>query len=146
MDSKDEMQIVVARKLRDKDICHYVNMANLTDVGVYITLFTKCGVITGKIISGKKYYESIEKSYSTFQEGTNGAMIYQYFQEAKKNYTEEADWVEDEGASYPLNFMHLEDVSIMVGTGALREFSNGVLRIKIEEIDGYMLGQIQQKS
>ncbi|MFH4258541.1 hypothetical protein WAJ21_19150, partial [Acinetobacter baumannii] len=113
------------------------------DAGAYITIFTKCGVITGKIISGKKYYESIEKSYSTYQQGTNGAITYQYFQDAKKNYTEEADWVDDEGASYPLNFMHLEDVSIMVGTGAWRGFSNGLLRIKIEEIDGHMLGKAQ---
>ncbi|AUW08861.1 hypothetical protein [Klebsiella michiganensis] len=143
MDSKVEMQPVIARKLRDKDIGHYVDMANVADAGAYITIFTKCGVITGKIISGKKYYESIEKSYSTYQQGTYGAITYQYFQNAKKNYTEEADWVEDEGASYPLNFMHLEDVSIMVGTGEWRGFSNGLLRIKIEEIDGYMLGKAQ---
>lgn len=87
MDSKVEMQPVIARKLRDKDIGHYVDMANVADAGAYITIFTKCGVITGKIISGKNITKA-SKSYSTYQQGTYGAITYQYFQNAKKNYTE----------------------------------------------------------
>jgi hypothetical protein len=111
--AKLKMQPVIARKLRDKDIGHYVDMANVADAGAYITIFTKCGVITGKIISGKNDYESI-KSYSTYQQWYIRCYYLSIFSECQEKYTEEADWVEDQGASYPLNFMHLEDVSIMV--------------------------------
>jgi hypothetical protein len=69
------MQPVIARKLRDKDIGHYVDMANVADAGAYITIFTKCGVITGKIISGKNDDESI-KTTAPISSGTYGAITY----------------------------------------------------------------------
>lgn len=46
----------------------------------------------------------------------------------------------------PTNFIHLNEVSLLKGDGNMFNFSNGLLRVKIEEIDGIIIGRLGNKS
>ncbi|WP_380180984.1 gas vesicle accessory protein GvpU [Kalamiella sp. sgz302252] len=136
MSEPSEMTNVFASKMRDADLNFIANIASKLGVGLGVTLFVKGALVTGNTISGKEYYEQIVEFFGETQEGSVEQAIANYFKRTGEAYYTP----EDDEASVPLNFLHLKDVSFRLGSEQFSQHKNGLLRIKIEEIDGFMLG------
>ncbi|HAU5660006.1 gas vesicle protein [Citrobacter sp. Cf140] len=132
----DEVEIneVLAFKFRDEDLTFLNTMVNRFDFSMGITLIVQGSVISGQLIAGKKYYElTAEKLKSV---GFVGEALSQYFEsKATNDYTStDPDFV------YPYNFLHLENVCIRQDNGQMNTLNNALLRVKIEEIEGHIIG------
>ncbi|HDL7084417.1 TPA: gas vesicle protein [Yersinia enterocolitica] len=128
------LEEVITRKTKDQDLMYLVRMANF-GVGVGVTLFSKGTIITGTLMSGKEYYETVASKLS--EVGEFGAVLAEYYtHKAKELYTPS----DDADKEMPLNFLHLKESSFFKGDGGLLKMQNSVLRIKIEEIDGHYIG------
>lgn len=144
MSESNEVEKVVARKLQDADLIYFTNLANKTDVGVDITLFVKGTLLSGTIISGKKYFEAMHQKFESYGDKSYGFLLKDYFSKLLNMYTpgyvDNGEGEEVENKDIPLNFMHLENVSLQSGGGVFNNINGGLLRLKIEEIDGYIFG------
>jgi hypothetical protein len=134
MSDQDELNQVVAFKVKDEDLLFLNKMVNQFDLGIGITLFSQGNVISGQLISGKKYYaltaEKLKKA------GNAGEALAKFFEsKGAEGYTSE-----DPDFEYPNNFLHLEDIKVQIGNGHMNPFNNSLLRIKIEETEGHIVG------
>ena len=59
MNEDFELQEVLSFKVKDSDLSFLNGMVNKLDFGIGITLFVKGCVITGSLISGRKYYSIV---------------------------------------------------------------------------------------
>ncbi|SUW63465.1 Uncharacterised protein [Buttiauxella agrestis] len=136
MSEDAELEQVLALKVRDEDLMFLNNIVNQTDCGIGITLFVHGGVISGTLISGKKYYKFVADNLKAA--GPSGEALSQFFErKGSTGYTSE-----DPSFEYPNNFLHLENVQIRNGEGKMGLLNNAMLRLKIEEIEGHILGNI----
>lgn len=129
-----EIQQVFSRKLCDHDLLKFADNANRYNFQVGVTLVCKGLMISGLIISGRDYYEGVADSFGPNEDST--VAFSNYFRNAAKDrYSPETyDDVE-------INFIHLKNVSVRIGDGQFGDFNKAFLRLKIEEIDGYIFGQ-----
>lgn len=136
MSKDNEIENVLARKMRDADLVFLAQIANNINFGMGITLFCKGTLITGTTISGKEYYESVAASFGPQSSGEGS--IADYFSKTAENvYTEKKDTPDYE---IPLNFIHLKNVAFSSGNGQFIPYNGAFLRLKIEEIDGHIIG------
>lgn len=139
MESHKELDTVISVKPRDADLLFFVDIANSHGVEMGITLLVKGVWISGDIISGKTYYESLAKSLGSYQEGSVAESIADYFKGTAdifyKNTEGQDDYV------IPNNFLHLKDITQNNGSGRMAVMNNAFLRVKVEEIDGYIFGK-----
>ena len=135
MSELTERQLVDVLKSRDLNLEKFAELANQFDFNIALTLFTKGTVISGNTVSGKIYFEALASKYGPHVEGR--PTLGDYFRAFSAEGYEPK---ENEQFSAPLNFLHLEKVHVLTGTGNFVPFSGGLLRIKIEEVDGYILG------
>lgn len=131
--SEINLQSVVSHKIRDNDLVLLVRMANI-GVEIGITLLSKGIMISGLLVSGKSYYEDCVKKLSAV--GRTGEDISVYFSETKELYEPSDD------KEVPLNFLHLKDAVILTGQNRT-SYNTAIFRIKIEEIDGFFIGNVQ---
>ncbi|HAC7850952.1 TPA_asm: hypothetical protein G0E33_08695 [Salmonella enterica] len=132
-ESEMELQNVVSHKIKDRDLVLLVRMAN-AGVEIGITLLSKGVMISGLLVSGKSYYEDCVKKMSAA--GSTGQGISEYFSQAQELYEPSED------KEIPLNFLHLKDAVILTGQNRT-SYNGAIFRIKIEEIDGFFIGNIQ---
>ncbi|EML9987772.1 gas vesicle protein [Citrobacter amalonaticus] len=135
MEQEDEMQYVTALKVQDQDLLtlnRVVNNAAGLELG--ITIFSHGRIISGLLTSGKDFYSTTAEKLKAV--GALGESLAIYFDgKANQMYT----YDESEG-EIPNNFLHLKKVSVMSDNGSRLDMKNAMLRIKIEEIEGYVLG------
>ncbi|QET15127.1 hypothetical protein [Klebsiella pneumoniae] len=124
---------VNSSKMRDADLLALTRMANI-GAGIGVTLLSKGTVISGVLTSGKKYYEDCEKKLDG--KGPIAEAIGSYFAQAKSHYD-----ISEEN-QIPLNFLHLENVVIMAGSARI-PYEGAIFRIKIEEVDGFFIGNVR---
>lgn len=132
----DEIEIgeVVAYKVKDEDLLFLNSIVNKFDYGIGVTLFSNGSVTTGTLISGKQYYSFVAERLK--EAGSVGESLAQFFEnKGATSYTSD-----DPDFLYPNNFLHLENVHIRQDNGRMAALNNAMLRIKIEEIDGHMIG------
>lgn len=140
IENDDVIPVTHAMKSKDATVTYRASIANL-GTGVSITLFLSGVVVTGNLISGKQYYESIASDIKG-SGGESAEIIAKYFSEVG----EAVYGLNDEADAPPTNFIHLNEVSLLKGDGNMFNFSNGLLRVKIEEIDGIIIGRLGNKS
>lgn len=134
MSDQDELNQVVAFKVKDEDLLFLNQMVNRFDLGIGITLFSQGNVISGQLISGKKYYALIASKIKAA--GPAGEALSHYFDnKGAVGYTSE-----DPEFDYPNNFLHLESIKVQRGDGQMGPINDALLRIKIEETEGHILG------
>ncbi|CAI1502617.1 Uncharacterised protein [Serratia grimesii] len=134
MSEENEEQVVISRKLQDADLLKFADLANKYDYSIGITILSKGVLITGRTISGKQYYNSIA-------DASGSAPIAEYFRKVSAPLYTLQDGENVATVNFPLNFIHLENVSMKSGDGLFSQLNGALLRIKIEEIDGYILGE-----
>ena len=130
----NDVKSVFSMKLCDTDLLKFADNANKYNLGVGITLLCKGIVLSGITISGKEYYESVANSYGSAKDDTYSFANY-FLNAAKERYN-----FEDE-QDIPISFIHLRNVSMHSGNGVFKPLNGAYLRLKIEEIDGYIFGQ-----
>ncbi|BEN39455.1 hypothetical protein PTR23_03270 [Serratia nevei] len=136
--SIENLPITQIVKVRDEALTFLCKMANL-DIGVGVTILIKGTVLTGTLISGDKYFKVITEKFKALGSGEVASLISNFFEDfGRETYS----IVEGE-IPPPTNFLHLADVEIVNGNGRMIGMSDGLLRLKIEEIDGSMIGQLK---
>ncbi|HAU5602429.1 TPA: gas vesicle protein [Citrobacter koseri] len=136
MPTEEQMKSVVACKIQDEDLLQLNDVVNRVDFGLGLTIFVKGSVISGSLISGKKYYTALAGKLK--ESGEVGTALAVYFdQKAESQYTKTSD-----DFIFPNNFLHIDQVEIRRDDGRMGQLNGGMLRIKIEEIEGYILGNI----
>jgi len=140
MSELKELQSVEARKLRDNDLLFLANLVNRSEAGVDLTLLVSGTLITGTLISGKKYYTLMQDKFSSFSQNSYGSLVKEYFADVCEVYTPQPENAGDENNEIPLNFIHLEEVAMQTGNGGFSSINGALLRLKIEEVDGYIMG------
>ncbi|CNF49138.1 hypothetical protein [Yersinia mollaretii] len=131
---ENQIQDVISHKIKDADLLYLASIANV-GAGITITLFIKGTIISGTLTSGKEYYKSIASNLAST--GGLGIQVAEYFSNAGKTlYTQD----DNDSKELPLNFLHLEQFATHKNDGGLVYRTGSLLRIKIEEIDGYYLG------
>lgn len=127
---------VVASKMRDMDLVYLTNIVNAVGGSFGITLFLKGTIISGLMISGQEYYSTLAERLA--QVGDVGENLAQHFlQVADDVYTNAA-----ENESIPANFIHMKEVQVRAGSGEFSQMTDALLRLKIEEIDGHIVGNV----
>lgn len=136
MTTEEEMKSVVAHKIQDEDLVQLNRLVNSIDFGLGITIFVKGSVISGSLVSGKKYYNFVADKLKAI--GDTGEALAVYFeQKAQNQYTKNSD-----DFIYPSTFLHIDMVQIRQDDGRMGQLNGAMLRIKIEEIEGYILGNL----
>lgn len=132
---------VNATKLRDIDLCVFADLTNIHNIGLDLTLFVKGTVFSGQLISGGEFYKLSAEKYSSFKDDTFGSLVKHHFDARIHSYEKLYDTNEVENTDLDINYLHLNQVLMQVG-GVRVNIGGGLLRLKIEEIDGYILGRI----
>ncbi|MHB9805447.1 hypothetical protein [Pantoea ananatis] len=134
--SQGNLREVFTNKLKDADLLFIAELVNRTNYGIGVTLFVKGALITGFTVSGSEYYGRQINSLGEFSDHEISQDLLEHFKEGQSHYQDKGE----QGFSYPANFLHLRDVSFKLGEGKVFPMSNGILRVKIEEVDGFALG------
>lgn len=135
MADDNDFQQTLVHKVRDSDLVFLVNIVNKTHASIGVSLLIKGTFVTGQLISGKTYYESVAEELKTA--GDAGVSLSAYFSnKADSIYSPE------EGKDAPNGFLHLKEVSVRNSGGDLGAINGACVRIKIEEIDGHFLGSM----
>jgi len=127
---------VLSHRMKDKALMHFVSCANI-GAGVGITLLVNGQVVYGDLISGKEYCEQMYKKISSAKgDPLLAESIASYFNKLGENtYTKENN------ADVPLNYLHLEKVAYLKGDGHQVNMNGTLLRIRIEDVNGFSLGR-----
>ncbi|QGW17594.1 MULTISPECIES: hypothetical protein [Leclercia] len=128
-----EVQEVVASKVRDNVLLNIVHLTNLDEISVGLTLFCKGTVISGDVISGKEYFASMV-------ENCKGEALKNLYSEIGKTFYEMDP---AKGNEPPLNYIHLKKVAVQGSDSEFTPFLGGLLRMRIDEIDGHLLGRFE---
>jgi hypothetical protein len=123
----------VARKIHDRDLNFLVQVANFANSNNGVTLLSKGALISGIIISEKEYYESVASSYGERGEGAPSIAEYFWVRSDNSPKPEEGESVKE------FNFINLKNVKVNTGN-SLTNLNGGFIRMKLEEVDGYILG------
>lgn len=136
MSEEKEFSTVLSRKITDADLSFCVDMANKHEANMGVTLFCKGIIITGMIISGREYYAGVADSFGLKQDGASAWG--DYFRQIGGAFYSKQDGEEDK--EFPNSFIHLKDVQLSAGTSGFTPYKNAFLRLKVEEIDGHIIG------
>lgn len=134
MSDEVERKQVLAVKVKDVDLLFLNSIVNRLKISMGITLIVQGSVITGQLIAGEQYYKLTAEKFKAI--GPAGEALSQYFEHrGTTGYTSE-----DPAFEYPNNFLHLEKAFIRQDNGHMGALNNALLRVKIEEIEGHILG------
>ncbi|MBV2132052.1 hypothetical protein KRX52_04475 [Pseudomonas sp. MAP12] len=107
-------------------------IAAKTDIETPITLFTSSGVVTGRIISGRKYIELLRELLG-FGAAPSG------MEEVTQN--DDAASPEDKGPY----FIHLRDAAIVSGVSFTPTEGGLLWRGKLSDVAGFSIGRLEPR-
>ena len=156
IENKPEAQNGVEAKGSDEKPLHYlpeeqdailsglVSQANSGGVWPSITLFVKGAVITGHLISGRRYYELfgevMDKLVSQASKNpSSGAIAKMYKEAGEKKYPIASEDDELDNQPDP-GYIHLEQAQYVSGSGAFIPVKGYFWRGRLNQVDGFMLG------
>lgn len=125
-------QEVISRSIYDRDLEFLAGLVERVDIDIGVTLMVKGLLVSGMLVSGKKYYTQASEHLQSSGEAAKA--ISHYFSAKADNFglqqSEDAE----------LNFLNLINIAFLKGDGQMGDINGGRLRLKIEEVDGYILG------
>ncbi|AFE60793.1 hypothetical protein Q7S_23176 (plasmid) [Rahnella aquatilis HX2] len=131
--NQPEMHEVFAKKMIDLDLFNLVKMANKFDLGQGVVLLVKGTLISGIIISGTEYYKTISSSFE------DEHPLKQLFSSRAEEYSKYKELDLFDPAS-DVEYIHLKKFSVNQGGNGFNTYNSAVFRIKLEEIDGHIIG------
>ncbi len=108
--------------------------AEAAGMGVNVTVYLKGLVIEGRLISTKRYIEYM-REHTKITYG-NDKEIEEMINKTMSHYY---DQILDRTKDSRIDFLHIEHATVLAGSGSY-EPKGALLRLKIDEIDGFQLG------
>ncbi|TXU20367.1 hypothetical protein D4N02_25000 [Klebsiella pneumoniae] len=128
IEDESDAKEIISSKVRDNVILHIVNLVNNGEITLGITLFCKGTVIAGDVIPGSEYFSSMSESCA----GKSSILQKLYTDIGCQFYGKDP---------HPLNYIHLKNVVVKGAGSTLTPFEGGLLRMRIDEIDGHIVGR-----
>lgn len=119
---------------RDSLLAFLVNLCNESSLEVGITLTVGGNLITGKLISGRKYCNEVASQMEAA--GETGATIAKYYREFGEEYFGKQD---DDNFVTP-EMIHLENAKV-VGAGSVIQ-NLGFWRGRLRSVEGHTIGEL----
>lgn len=118
-----------------------VALANETGLEIGITLTVGGGVVSGTLISGKKYFEKFAKEFSAAWPGEGKQDIESSFSKFGAIY-DKSESEQDKPANPSPQYIHLADARVFHGREMLPSSVGVMWRGKINAISGFSLGSL----
>lgn len=132
-----ELDNVVIEKPVDEILVLVARMANM-GISLSITLCLKGMVICADTASGKEFFDNASQKIRQDNQSSELA------EEVAKNLEAISNTVylaRTENCDLPTYFLHLKNVQHLLDPNAPNHFSDGMFRIKLDEIDGFSFGR-----
>lgn len=113
-----------------------VSLVNMSQLEFGITLVVAGGVVSGKLVGGKKYFETFAEDFSGSWPGDAKEEINKAFARNAEIY----DTSNDPAGVPPPQFIHLIDAKIFFSSGSLPTRSGVLWRGRINAVSGFHLG------
>ncbi|MFJ2480705.1 hypothetical protein ACIOWE_10545 [Pseudomonas sp. NPDC087598] len=128
----------------DSHLQQLVRMVNNAESGLSfgITLFTASGVLTGNLISSKKYFKQFGENFAS---GLSQNFPDHDWQQVADSYADMGSHGDDlpEGKyECPPQFIHLEQARVLGGNGNLLIQGGALWRGKLQAVSGFTLGLV----
>nr|WP_288356451.1 gas vesicle accessory protein GvpU [uncultured Pseudomonas sp.] len=154
MEEAEEFKTIDLAKLmatKDKDwfLSMLVKIANNGPGEFGVTLNVGGSIISGMLISGRKYFDEFAKQFATPFRGENEdsespsieATLKQFGQIYDKTENEETDDKENN----PVSYIHLRDANIFFRDGTIPTNQGVLWRGKLSSVDGFSLGNLNRQ-
>ncbi len=133
----------VNEPFRDLMLASFVNLANTGAIGeLGLSLVIGGGWITGQLVGARAWFEGLARSLDEAGTGDFGDVIrmlgaHVYPSESER---EAAGEVQDD--SQLPGFLHLREAQMVAADGRSVPTRGGFIRLRLEEVAGWMLGRI----
>lgn len=138
--SAEELKLALDGNSVDWFLQKLVSLANVSPLEFGITLFTEGLIVSGQLVSGKKYFSTFASEFSGAYPGDDEskANIKAAFESNASVYDHEPD-----AEVPPPQFIHLINARCFSHSGASLPNNHGVAwRGKINAVSGFNLGQL----
>lgn len=123
-----------------------VSTANSSGMEVGLTLTVGGSIVSGRMISGKKYFDLFADAMASGWPGDSSDLIRDTYKKFGETYYAPPTEADDEKWSPP-QYIHLQDAFVFSPGGAQLPSSSGILwRGKISAVAGFSLGSLSVKS
>ncbi|MFU1798184.1 gas vesicle accessory protein GvpU [Paenibacillus azoreducens] len=129
----DATKDVNSKKSKDFLLCSLVSTVNKSPLSLSITLTVGGSVISGKLVSGKEYMESVAARYKSLDDEIGTILSDTFLYVGDKLYSNPTN----EGNVLP-DMIHLNDAVLFQGNA---RFNLGNWRGKISAVDGFAMGK-----
>ncbi|MGY0613465.1 gas vesicle accessory protein GvpU [Luteimonas sp. A501] len=139
--SHEDIKLMLDGNSVDWFLQHLVSIANESSLEFGLTLFTEGLIISGQLVSGKKYFSTFAAEFSNAYPGDeeSKATIKSAFESNGKIYDQGAD----EEVPPPPQFIHLINARCFSHNGQPLPNNRGVAwRGRINAVSGFNLGQL----
>ncbi|RWF81007.1 MAG: hypothetical protein EOQ36_31700 [Mesorhizobium sp.] len=118
-----------------------VDLVNNTGISMGITLTVGGSLITGELVSGKKYFDDFGKTFAgDFQESSP-----EFIKEIQGLYAQYGEIYapNPNGVKVPPSYIHLKDVHVYSGSSnPIPDRDGNWWRGRLSEVQGFMLGSL----
>lgn len=137
--SGKELKLALDGNSVDWFLQNLVNIANKSGLEFGVTLVVGGSILSGRLISGKKYFETFAKEFADAFPGDSREGIYESFAQHGEIYSQSNDENDD---SPPPQFIHLIDSRCFYPGNQLPNNKGVLWRGKINAVSGFSLGQL----
>jgi len=138
--SNEELKLALDGTSIDWFLQRLVDIVNGSDLEFGVTLIVGGSIVSGRMVGGKKYFETFAKEFSDAFPGDARERIYESFAQHGGIYSQPND--ENEGA--PPQFIHLIDSYCFFPENQVPSNRGVLWRGKINAVSGFSLGQLSK--
>lgn len=144
-----ELGKILAEKDSDWFLVMLLNIVNQGTIEFGLTLNVGGSVISGTLISGKKYFSEFAKQFSnaigTPEEASNEPSIEESFRKLGDIYDlPEGKQGEELKNQAPVTYIHLRDANVFFKDGTIPTGVGVFWRGKLSSVDGFSLGNLNK--
>lgn len=135
----EELKLELDDNSVDWFLQNLVGIVNKSTLEIGITLVVGGSIVSGRLVGGKKYFETFAREFSEAWNGESKESIYDAFAKHGERYVQDDD--EEKQNSSPPQFIHLIDSRCFLPGQQPLPTNKGVLwRGKINAVSGFSLG------
>ena len=128
---------------RDLMLASFVNLANTGAIGeLGVSLIIGNGWVTGQLVGARAWFEGLAHSLDEAGTGDFGDVIRMLGAHVYPSESEREAAGEPEEETILPGFLHLRDAQLVGSDGRTVPTRGGYVRIRLEEVAGWMLGRI----
>lgn len=142
-----ELGKLLAEKDKDWFLVSLLNIVNRGTIEFGITLNVGGSVVSGTLISGKKYFEEFAALFSAALgpqgDSSEGPSVEESFRQLGQIYDmPESGEGEEHKQQGPVSYIHLNNASVFFTDGTIPSNAGVLWRGKLSSVDGFNLGSL----